>query len=120
MRILLMEDEALIAMDVEQLCLDCGAADVVIARNLAQAEAALAAHPRFHAAIVDVMLGGTETTGFARRLQQDKLPFVFATGYTERERLFEQFPSIKVIGKPYVGSELVQAVSEAARISDLT
>lgn len=41
LRILVLEDEFLIAMDVEQICRDYGASDVIIARTIEEAEAAL-------------------------------------------------------------------------------
>ncbi|NGO51869.1 response regulator [Mesorhizobium camelthorni] len=113
MRILVLEDEVLIAMDVEQLCRDNGAADVVVARNLAEIDADRAAM-EFHAAIVDVMLDGTSTLDFARHIHEHNVPFVFASGYTDFDEIFAAFPDVAVIGKPYSGSDLVEAVAAAA------
>jgi CheY-like chemotaxis protein len=111
LRILLMEDEALIALDLEQLCRESGAEDVVVVRNVEQiAEAAGAC---FHAAILDVMLSGNPTVEFARTLVQRGVPFVFATGYADREDLFSEFPCTPVIGKPYLGSDLMNALAGA-------
>ncbi len=67
LRLLLLEDEILIAMDVEQLCRDNGAEDVVTIRDLSQIEPDGLAG-RFDAAIVDLMLGGESTLDFAKRL----------------------------------------------------
>lgn len=111
LRILLMEDEALIALDLEQLCRDSGADDVIVIRNLEEASQ-IDADP-FHAAILDVMLSGNPTVEFARTLTRQGVPFVFATGYSDREELFSEFPGTPVIGKPYVGSELVEALAGA-------
>jgi DNA-binding response OmpR family regulator len=113
MRILVLEDEVLIAMDVEQLCRDNGAADVVVARNLAEIDADRAAM-EFHAAIVDVMLDGTSTLDFARHIHERNVPFVFASGYTDLDEIFAAFPDVAVVGKPYSGSDLVEAVAAAA------
>jgi DNA-binding response OmpR family regulator len=113
MRILVLEDEVLIAMDVEQLCRDNGAADVVVARTLAEIDADRAAM-EFHAAIVDVMLDGTSTLDFARHIHERNVPFVFASGYTDLDEIFTAFPDVPVIGKPYSGSDLVEAVAAAA------
>lgn len=109
LRILLMEDEALIALDLEQLCRDSGADDVIVIRNLEQVDQ-IADDP-FHAAILDVMLSGNPTVEFARTLTRQGVPFVFATGYADREELFSEFPGTPVVGKPYVGSELVEALA---------
>lgn len=112
LRVLVLEDEFLIAMDVEQLCRDHGAADVVIARGL-QDIALDTIDGRFDVAIVDVMLGGTSTLDFARQLRDRGVPFVFASGYTELAEIAAAFPGVAVVGKPYAGNDLVQAVAAA-------
>ena len=112
MRILVLEDEILIAMDVEQLCRDNGAADVVIARNLAEIDPDRAAS-EFDAAIVDVMIDGTSTLAFARHIHERNVPFVFASGYTDLDEIFTEFPGVAVVGKPYAGLDLVEAVAAA-------
>jgi DNA-binding response OmpR family regulator len=113
MKILVLEDEVLIAMDVEQLCRDNGAADVVVARSLAEIDPDRTAM-EFHAAIVDVMLDGASTLDFARHIRERNLPFVFASGYTDLDEIFMAFPDIAIVGKPYAGSDLVEAVAAAA------
>jgi len=111
LRILLMEDEALIALDVEQLCRDSGAADVIVVRDLEQMRNA--DDQAYHAAILDVMLSGTPTMDFARTLSDQGVPFVFATGYADNADFFSDFPGTPVIGKPYVGAELIRALAGA-------
>lgn len=113
LRILILEDEYLIAMDVEQLCRDHGAADVVIHRDLAGVDS-LGGLP-FDAAIIDVMLQGQPTLDFARRLHEANVPFVFASGYSHVDEMFASFPGVRVIGKPYAGGELIGALVEARR-----
>ncbi|TIN02778.1 MAG: response regulator, partial [Mesorhizobium sp.] len=54
-------------MDVEQLCRDHGADEVVIARDLTEVDGREVA-TRFDAAIVDLMLGGASTIDFASGL----------------------------------------------------
>jgi DNA-binding NarL/FixJ family response regulator len=111
MRILLLEDEFLIAMDVEQLCRDHGAHDVRIVRSLD--ELADDPDPRPDAAIIDVMLGEGSTLPFARQLYETGVPFVFASGYSDHEEIFQAFPGVSVVGKPYSGDDLVKAVAHA-------
>jgi DNA-binding response OmpR family regulator len=114
LRILILEDEFLIAMDVEQLCREEGADDVVIMRSLAETGGALAVAQRFDVAILDLMLDGASTLDFARDLQERDLPFVFASGYTDLDDIFSAFPGIAVVGKPYAGADLMHAVIAAA------
>ena len=114
MRILVLEDEFLIAMDVEQLCRDHGARDVTILRSLDGLEPGTAAE--HDAAIIDVMLGGTSTLDFARKLHDRGVPFVFASGYTDLDEISKTFPGITLVGKPYSGDDLMAAVATACRL----
>lgn len=113
LRVLLLEDEVLIAMDVEQLCLDNGAATVKTVRDLAETEAANPA--LFDIAIVDLRLGGQSTLGFARRLNEMDIPFIFASGYTDIEEIAQEFPGVIFVPKPCSGNDLIDAVAAACR-----
>ncbi|PBB34134.1 MAG: response regulator [Mesorhizobium sp.] len=114
LRILVLEDEFLIAMDVEQLCRDQGAAEVTIVGDLAEIDLR-DGFSWFDAAIVDLMLGGTSTLDFAERLRSAGIPFVFASGYSDAEDLEGSFPEIKLVTKPYSGDDLIQALALACR-----
>ncbi|TPJ28785.1 MULTISPECIES: response regulator [unclassified Mesorhizobium] len=112
LRILVLEDEFLIAMDVEQLCRDHGAADVTIAREIADIDGR-ALPSSFDAAVVDLMLGGVSTLDFAARLRAEGVPFVFASGYADSDEVKNSFPDIRLVTKPYSGDDLVEAVAIA-------
>lgn len=109
LRILVLEDEFLIAMDVEQLCLDHGAESVSVARSLEEA----GEQSEYDAAIVDMMLGGTSTFDFAETLRAAAKPFVFATGYTDNAEVADRFPGVALVGKPYSGTDLIEALALA-------
>jgi DNA-binding response OmpR family regulator len=111
-RILILEDEYLIAMDVEQLCRDHGAEDALLVRDLKAVETEIAGK-RFDVAVIDAMLDGHSTLDFARELRKRNVPFVFATGYDDAAERFADFPGIPVVGKPYGEKELVEAITEA-------
>jgi DNA-binding NarL/FixJ family response regulator len=113
MRVLVMEDEYLIAMDVEQLCRDHGAEDVIILQKLEELGGNPIATHGFHAAIIDIRLGGETTLDFARQLAEQRVPFIIATGYSESETLLETFPDVTVVGKPYAGDALIEAIRGA-------
>lgn len=109
LRILVLEDEFLIAMDVEQLCREHGALDVALARNLDEA----GDNADFDAAIVDMLLDGVSTLDFAARLREAGKPFVFASGYTDNDEVAQRFPGVTLVGKPYSGNDLIEAVAAA-------
>lgn len=111
LRVLILEDEALIAMDVEQLCRDHGATDVTIVSDLRVLETGPALV--FDAAVIDVMLQGASTFAFAAQLHDRNVPFVFASGYTDSRDLAHSFPGVTLVGKPYSGDDLVTALATA-------
>jgi DNA-binding response OmpR family regulator len=113
LRVLVLEDEYLIAMDVEQLCRDSGADDVAIMRGLDEFGDAAIESPSFDVAIVDLMLGGASTLDFARWMHEREMPFVFASGYSDLEEITQQFPGVAVVAKPYAGDDLINAVAAA-------
>jgi CheY-like chemotaxis protein len=111
LRILVLEDEFLIAMDIEQLCRDYGAKNVVVVRSPGEIEQVCPTE--FDAAIVDLLLDGVSTLEFAARLRDNRVPFVFASGYTDNVEVSKRFPGVVMVGKPYSGSELIAAVAAA-------
>ncbi len=113
-RILVLEDEYLIAMDVEQLCRDHGAKEAILLHDLDTIQSRIE-NISFDVAVIDVMLGGNSTLEFAQSLRQRNLPFVFATGYADASERFADFPGVPVVGKPYGGPELVEAIAQAVR-----
>lgn len=109
LRILVLEDEFLIAMDVEQLCRDHGAVNVAVARSLEE----IGDGSDFDAAIIDMLLDGVSTLDFAARLKEAGTPFVFASGYTDNAEVAKRFPGVTMVGKPYSGNDLIEAVATA-------
>jgi CheY-like chemotaxis protein len=99
-------------MDVEQLCRDHGAAEAILVHDLDRLEDATA-DERFDVAVIDAMLNGRPTLDFARELRDRNVPFVFATGYSDAAERFADFPGVPVVGKPYSGPELIEAIAEA-------
>lgn len=112
-RILVLEDEYLIAMDIEQLCRDHGAEDVSIFHHVPDISdnAAIA----FDIAILDLMLNDESTLPFAESLRSRGIPFVFASGYADDYDRFARFSGVPVISKPYNPEELVGAIAQAAK-----
>ena len=59
------------------------------------------------------MLGGASTLDFAAGLREANMPFVFASGYSDADEIKASFPGVRLVGKPYSGEDLVQAVAAA-------
>jgi CheY-like chemotaxis protein len=79
-RVLLVEDEAMIAMLVEDMLEDLGHELVGVATRLDEAVAA-ARNEAVDLAVLDLNLGGVLTYPAADVLAERGIPFIFATGY---------------------------------------
>ena len=97
-RVLLVEDESLVAMLAEDMLIDLGC-EVTTAMRLEQALAHLAAS-EFDLAVLDVNLGGTRSYPVADLLIERCIPFLFATGYG-LDGLELAYQAVPVVQKPY-------------------
>lgn len=107
--VLLVEDSEIIALDAEDMLVDIGFESVAVARNCADAFAAIAAR-RPRAAVLDINL--TEETSYpvAERLAREGVPFVFATGYGSLASLPEHLARAPLVTKPYTPESLRRAL----------
>ena len=108
LRILILEDEPIIAMAIEDALQDAGV-DPVIASTLERADA-LIAEAAFDAAVLDVNIHGRQSYGLAARLLESGVPFVFASGYGGSTHPPE-FADIPTVGKPYEIAAIAEALS---------
>ncbi|WP_119303689.1 response regulator [Dongia deserti] len=111
-RVLLLEDEFLIAMDAEQVLLGLGAETVKIASTLAEAEQ-LASNCHFDAAMLDVNINGQVSFPLAESLWRRGVAVVFATGYEMKNQPFPEFALC--VTKPYTSADLRDTFSMALR-----
>ena len=95
--VLLVEDEPLIALDIEHRLRSEGVR-VITAGHL-DAALYMAEHPDLSSAVVDLCLGEESATPIFRRLAHRNLPFVVYTGYAT-EALAREWPSATIIQKP--------------------
>lgn len=79
-RVLVVEDEALVAMSIERMLADAGAEVVGPGYSLDEA-LRLARASAIDAAILDVNLRGERSYPVAELLRSAAVPFIFATGY---------------------------------------
>lgn len=98
-KVLLVEDEALVAMMVEALLEDLGCEVAENAMRLDKAVAA-ARSGQFDAALLDLSLGGARTYTVADILRARGVPFAFLTGY-RTDDLEPAYRDIPVLPKPF-------------------
>jgi DNA-binding response OmpR family regulator len=111
-RCLVIEDELLIALDIQQE-LEAAGAEVVCAATLEDAAAALRGR-RFDLGLLDLRLGGSGETSLpiARALEDAGTPFVFLTGATGDAAEIAVFGR-PILEKPFLSHALMGAVQKA-------
>ena len=108
-RILVVEDEALIAAMVEDMLMELGATVVGPASSIAQA-LVLVNSDDFDAAVLDVNIRSEQVDPIAEILMARNVPLVFATGYGASAHGVRYAP---VIEKPYTLEKLANALTSA-------
>jgi len=111
--ILVLEDQALIAMDIEETLAGLGAA-VRLSPNCADASDLL---QRFapDAAVLDFNLGDETSEAIADILTERRIPFVFATGYGDNGMIPLRFQHVPVVQKPVNGALLAARIGGAIK-----
>jgi CheY-like chemotaxis protein len=113
LRVLVVEDELLLAMDYEEILQ--GAGCTVLGPFARQAGAlSLLERERPDAAVLDMNLDGERSTPVAEALNAQGVPFVVVSGYGEqmaREPVLAAAPQLE---KPVSAHELVQAIGALA------
>ncbi|MFT3975439.1 MAG: PAS domain S-box protein [Amaricoccus sp.] len=108
-RVLVVEDEALIAMDIEAQLAAAGW-DVVGPAGTIDEALALIAETRLDAALVDANVRGRPVGEIAEALQARGVPFAFATGYG-RSALPAGFRDVPLLAKPFASDHLIATVA---------
>jgi len=105
--VLLVEDQALIAMDTEDVLYTLGARRV---RSCPGADNALAAIAKTapDCAVLDINLGSRTSLIVADSLTTQGIPFIFVTGYSDSMMTPERFLDVPVVSKPVNQQALVK------------
>jgi len=109
-RILIVEDEAIIAMLVEEMLIDLGAFVVGPAPSIAAARNLIETAP-IDAAVLDVNIRYDRIDPIADLLRDRRIPFVFATGYGAGASSAKKGEI--VLEKPYTSDRLLSALAGA-------
>ena len=115
-RALIVEDDMLLAMNLQDMLEELDYRITAIATRITQA-LAFASDGEFDFAILDVNLAGTFSFPVADILRQRSIPFIFATGYGI-EGLTEEYRNEFVLVKPY-GLRELQVAMNALRLSNV-
>jgi two-component SAPR family response regulator len=114
-RILVVEDEALIAVMVEDMLIEMGGEVIGPAATIDDA-LDMAREHTLDAAVLDVNVRGQRIDPVAEALMARGVPVLFATGYGE-VRLASGAPAT-VIDKPYTQDKLSRGIAAAIKAAD--
>ena len=113
-RILLVEDDPIIALDLRETLEAAGATVIGPARDAGSALAMLQDHA-FDAAVLDHLIVGGDSVPVADQLARRGVHFLFHTSH--RGHLSQKFPGVPVIEKPSRPGELVAAIEALVKAS---
>lgn len=112
-RVLVVEDEALVAAALERSLASAGLEVVATAASVADAMAALD-QTRPDAVVMDINLGGETSFPVAERLQAEQVPFLFVSGYQSSLVLPDALKSVPCLQKPLSAESLRRAIARLA------
>jgi DNA-binding response OmpR family regulator len=107
-RVLVVEDEFMIALDISQQLADAGFEVVGPAKSVTRA-LRFVSEPGCDVAVLDVNLGGETSESVAQKLQASGKPFIILSGYSADDHL-PWFNGATVLRKPPPMSDLLAAV----------
>ena len=111
LRVIVVEDETLVAILLEDMLTDLGCEVLWTAHRVSKA-LDLVARSRPDAAVLDVNIGGDEVYPVAVALAERAIPFVFATGYGIRG-LTEPWRNRPIVQKPFQAEHLSHSLLAA-------
>lgn len=112
MKVLIVEDEALVAIDLAMQVEDLGEEVVGPMSSLESGIKAAEKEP-LDFALLDINLRGKRSTPIAERLEARGVPFVFLTGY-DSPRIEEEYSSDEIIPKPISSNDLKRVLGTGA------
>jgi DNA-binding response OmpR family regulator len=107
-KILVVDDEFLIAVHIETILNDAGA-ETTSATTLQEA-LIRAENTMLSAAVLDFRLGGDTSEPIADVLAARNVPFVFYSGQTLPDKVRAKYPGVIALAKPLRHNDVVEAV----------
>ncbi|TFW10985.1 response regulator [Brevundimonas intermedia] len=115
-RVLVVEDESLVAMLLETILEDMDCIPVGPASNIDDGEALARDTENLDAALLDVNVAGRQVFPVAEVLKARGVPFVFSTGYGEGG-LPEEWRGQPTIQKPFTEAAIRDALMKAMGVA---
>jgi PAS domain S-box-containing protein len=112
-RILVVEDEALVAIAIREALEEQGYSVIGPCNRITDAMVALR-HNRVDAAVLDVNLGDDSVYPLADMLVAERIPFIFVTGYGSEE-LDRRFLTVPILQKPIERQALQTIFTQSPR-----
>lgn len=109
-RVLIVEDDTIIAMTAEDMLEEIGCTTAAIAATVDEA-LERAGDTEFDIALLDLNLRDEDSLPVARKLRAEGKPFIFATGYDGLPR-DSGFADAPVISKPYRIEQLAAMLAQ--------
>ncbi len=107
--VLVVEDQLIIALDLEMLLKEQGAVTVQLSGSVEDALRSITSE-RPDIAILDVNLGSATSFPVARELQRLGIPFIFATGYGNEVEFPPELRAVPLVAKPYCLNTIREAL----------
>lgn len=117
-RVLVVEDESLVAMLLETILEDMGCLPVGPASTVDEGLAMAVDGERLDAALLDVNVAGREVFPIADALRERGVPFVFSTGYGEGG-LPDDWRGHPTVQKPFTENAIREALMKAMGVADV-
>jgi CheY-like chemotaxis protein len=114
-RVLIVEDDSIIAMTAEDMLEEVGCATAAVAATLSEALARLD-DTSFDLALLDLNLKSESSLPVAARLRERGTPFIFATGY-DGLPADSGFADAPFISKPYRLEQLAAKIADTLAAS---
>ena len=116
-RVLVVEDESLVAMLLETILEDMGCTPVGPAGTIEDGLALVADPAPLDAALLDVNVAGHQVFPVAEALRVGGVPFVFSTGYGE-SGLPDEWRGHATVQKPFTESAIREALMKAMGVEN--
>lgn len=110
-RILVLEDEYLIGLELERIAEECGAKSVQVVSTIDQLLSWIKRGHTCDLAILEVEARGVSSLKAASLLQARNIPLLFTSAYDADLSGIAEFAGTPVVGKPYGRSQIIRAVA---------